>query len=144
MIINSFGTIISHNPINRISIFLARVKNNYRKCIVFGMKILFETRRDETISFDLLENFSNVGRMDSFFLFSKINVGEENSPWRVFTRRNVFTPLHCPSTIPVDRCPGIRIFRPSVEFLSSRLHEDLPLPAQQSRTPDPKNERGGG
>lgn len=75
MIINSFGTIISHNPINRISIFLARVKNNYRKCIVFGMKILFETRRDETISFDLLENFSNVGRMDSFFFF-------KNQRWR--------------------------------------------------------------
>lgn len=35
------------------------------------MKILFETRRDETISFDLLENFSNVGRMDSFFFFQK-------------------------------------------------------------------------
>lgn len=142
MIINSFGTIISHNPINRISIFLTRVKNNYRKCIVFGMKILFETRRDDFVR--SLGEFFECGSYGFFFFFSKTNVGEENSPWRVFTRRNVFTPLHCPSTIPVDRCPGIRIFRPSVEFLSSRLHEDLPLPAQQSRTPDPKNERGGG
>lgn len=69
MIINSFGTIISHNPINRISIFLARVKNNYRKCIVFGMKILFETRRDDFVR--SLGEFFEYGSYGFFFFFQK-------------------------------------------------------------------------
>lgn len=54
----------------------------------------------------------------SIWIFSfQNNLGEQLSleSFHV-SRRNVFTPLHCSSTIPVDRCPGIRYFAPRLNF----------------------------
>lgn len=54
----------------------------------------------------------------SIWIFSfQNNLGEQLSleSFHV-SRRNVFTPLHCSNTIPVDRCPGIRYFAPRLNF----------------------------